>query len=114
MKRILLTAIVLLTAGTGVAQAYTPGARDVDRRQSNQDRRIEAGIRDGSLTRLESSRLRAQQAKIAHLERMARRDGYVSPREAAVIRQAQLVASRMIWAERHDNQKRGYGRPFWR
>ena len=113
MKRMLATAMVLIATTAGVAQAYSPGSSDIDRRQANQERRIEHGLRDGSLTRGEAHRLTDQQRRIDQMEREARRDGYVSQREAAEIRRAQNFASRSIWRERHDYDTRGYRGYGW-
>lgn len=109
MKRIVAAAALMILTGTGVAQAYSPGRNDIDRRQTNQDRRIDRGLHDGSLTRGEAHRLTEQQRRIDQMEREARRDGHISPREAAEIRRAQNFASRSIWRERHDRDHRGHG-----
>jgi hypothetical protein len=114
MFRMITVAAALMVSGAGLAQAYTPQGRDIDRRQDRQERRIENGVRDGSLTRGEAARLNGQQNYINGLERSARRDGYISPREAFEIRRAQDAASRQIWAERHDRQFGRFDRRFER
>jgi len=112
MTRLLTTTALLLVVGTGVAQAYSPWSSDIERREAAQERRIEQGIRNGSLTREEARRLNAQQSRIDQMERNARRDGFVSPREAAEIRRAQASAGRSIYRETHDGE--GRGRHYWR
>lgn len=83
------------------------GGNDIDRREANQAARIEAGRRDGSLTGREARALQAEQDRIHALEREAKRDGRIDPREAARIREAQQDASRHIYQERHDRDTRG-------
>lgn len=102
MKRLATLTALFLVAGTSLSQAYTPN----DRSDYNQERRIQNGLRDGSLTRREAVRLEAEQQRIHRLEAEARRDGYVSPREAAEIRRAKEAASWHIWRERHDGERR--------
>jgi hypothetical protein len=94
----------------------TPG---IDRRQAQQDFEIERGRRNGSLTAAEAAQLRAEQARIADLERRAKADGNVTREERAQIRKAQQDAQAHIWQESHDNEReggrrhRGWGRGWW-
>ena len=100
----ILTATMLAATAT---LAVTPASADViDRRQHNQQHRIEQGVRSGQITRHEYHRLQSQQAHIAALERRAERDGHVDRRERAQIRHAQNHASRHIYVEKHDGQSR--------
>ncbi len=115
MKKIVLSAALALLAMTSVAGAHERSGynsqREIDARQSNQEARIQQGVRSGDLTRREAAALEAEQAHIRALERNAQRDGRIDRREAAQIRQAQEEASRHIYQERHDNERRGDG---WR
>ncbi len=113
MTRLLTTTALLLVVGTGVAQAYSPWESGIERREAAQEHRIERGIRNGSLTREEARRLNEQQHRIDQMERSARRDGFVSPREAAEIRRAQAEAARSIYRETHDGERRGGWRRWW-
>jgi hypothetical protein len=62
--------IIALALGTMVA-GTTMAAKPVNVRQLNQERRIDAGLRSGKLTRSEAEHLRAQQASIrAEVARM--------------------------------------------
>lgn len=104
----ILTATAFL-AMTTIASADYRGASHVDARQYNQEQRIRQGVRSGEITRGEFYRLEAEQARIRHLERNAKADGYVSPAERARLNAAQNAASRHIYQEKHDSQKpRGY------
>ncbi|MFM9939261.1 MAG: hypothetical protein ACKVP7_07185 [Hyphomicrobiaceae bacterium] len=115
MKKIVLASALALAAMTSVAGAYerygSGSQREIDARQSNQETRIQQGLRSGDLTRREAAALEAEQARIRALERNAQRDGRIDGREAAQIRRAQDEASRHIYQERHDSERRGDG---WR
>ena len=101
------TILAGLTVAATTAIAVAPASADIiDRRQANQAKRIDQGIRSGELTRAEAARLKAQQAYIRELERKAERDGRVTRAEKARIQAAQNAASRSIYAEKHDAQKR--------
>jgi hypothetical protein len=115
MKRTLLT-LSLIAAGATAANAYHPSGNGIDRRQGHQVRRIEQGLRDGSLTRQEYVGLKQEQERIEALERWARRDGVITPYERQQIRAAQREASRHISYESHDGEQRGWrrwGRWWW-
>jgi hypothetical protein len=91
------------------------GARadDIDRRQYNQEQRIRDGLRAGEISRNERRALEAEQARIRELERAAKSDGYVSPRERAQIAEAQDRASRHIAQESRDGERRWWRRWYW-
>lgn len=114
MKRAAL-ALVLIAAGAGAANAYGTSNRGIDASQANQEARINQGLRDGSLTRREAAGLEAEQRRIQQMESRAKADGRVDRYEAAQIRRAQGEASRHIYQERHDGEKRGWGgfRRWW-
>ena len=100
---------IILAAAALAATALTTlpaSADEIDRRQANQISRIQQGLRDGSLTRSEASRLIEEQKRIAEMERRAERDGKVTRQEKAALDRAQDNASRHIYQERHDNESR--------
>lgn len=101
--RTLLAGIAALTVSTVGASAYD----SIDRAQSNQQARIQQGLRDGSLTRHEAARLQAEQARIADFERRAKADGHIDRREGAILGRALNESSRHIYQERHDREARG-------
>ena len=81
--------------------AATPG---IDKRQANQQRRIEEGVKSGQLTPREAARLEKGQARIQRMEDRAKADGVVTKQERARIEHAQNVESRKIAREKHDRQ----------
>jgi hypothetical protein len=85
----------------------TPG---IDREQAEQARDINRGIRNGSLTQREADALRAEQARIAEMERRAKADGVVTGEERQRIRSAQRAADAHISEETHDRERAGGGR----
>jgi uncharacterized membrane protein YebE (DUF533 family) len=105
-----LIAAVTLAASAG-ALSMTASADGIDRRQTNQERRITDGVRSGTLTRTEAQRLEAEQGRIREMERRARADGHVDRYERFRINQAQNAASRHIFRETHDSENRG--RRYW-
>lgn len=112
--RTLITAAVLgvSTLVSTSAFAYGTSTREIDSRQAEQERRIRDGVRDGSLTRSETRGLVEEQRRIQTLENRAKADGRIDAREAAEIRRAQDAASKHIYQERHDSERRG-SRRWW-
>ena len=103
MKRILLavSGMTLLMSGLVFAQAETPR---IDKRQANQEQRIDQGIASGQLNGREANRLNNQQEHINKMEDKAKSDGVMTKRERARISAAQDRASRHIVREKHDRQ----------
>jgi hypothetical protein len=85
-----------------------PGQRtpEINRRERRQAQRLRRGVRNGSLTRRETERLAAQQARIRAHEARAKSDGTVTARERASIRRQESRASRNIYRQKHDRQRR--------
>ena len=114
MTKIALAAALGLIAFTTTASAYDGRQAEIDRRQAIQEQRIQNARRSGELTRREYRQLESEQAYIRQLERNALRDGHIDRREAAQIRDAQNQASRHIYQESHDSERRGFwGRRWW-
>jgi uncharacterized membrane protein YebE (DUF533 family) len=86
-----------------LAQGTTSTPR-IDKRQANQERRIEQGEKSGQLTPREAARLERGQARVQKMENKAVADGKVTPRERAKIEKAQNRESRKIRREKHDAQ----------
>jgi hypothetical protein len=116
MSRIVIAAVLGLVASTSAAGAHDwhggYGGSNIDRRQAIQDYRIHQGVRSGEITRREAYRLEREQAHIRRLERNAKADGYLSPYERDRIRAAQNAASRHIYEESHDGNRRWFRR-WW-
>jgi CRISPR/Cas system-associated endoribonuclease Cas2 len=99
-------AIALIAALPLGALAQTKRTEDVDKRQANQQQRIDKGVKSGELTRKEAAKLRKEQDRIAKMEQKAMADGKMSKKEAARIKKAQDKASQNIKGERADKDLR--------
>ena len=98
-----LVAAVVLFGGVSFAQDKTPA---VDQRQANQKARIIEGKKSGELTKKEARRLAVQQAKIKVDEKKAKADGVVTPAERVKLQHEQNRASKNIYRQKHDAQKK--------
>lgn len=81
--------------------AATPG---VDKRQANQQQRIEQGVKSGELTAKEATRLEKGQERVQKMEDKAKADGKVTAKERERLHQAQDSQSKKIQREKHDRQ----------
>lgn len=103
--------VTKITAGLAAAcfalaaQAQTDSTTRIDKRQANQERRIEQGQKSGALTEKEAARLEKGQARVQKMEDRAAADGKVTKKERARIEHAQDKQSRRIYREKHDKQK---------
>ena len=112
MKRTssLLIAVLTAFALPVLAQTATPPARDpaatpgVDKRQANQQQRIDQGVKSGELTGKEAARLEKGQERIQTMEDKAKADGKVTPKERERLQKAETRESRRIAREKHDRQ----------
>lgn len=96
-------AVPLLLACGAISAAPSPR---VDWRQHAQEHRIIQGVQSGALTRRETRHLVAQQRVVARTERRFEADGRLRPAEARRINQLQNAASRSIYRQKHDRQRR--------
>lgn len=78
-------------------------------RNINQQRRIEAGVQNGSLTNREVAKLERGQSKVDRKEAVAGADGHVGAREQARIQRAENHQSKRIYRQKHDAQVRNQG-----
>jgi hypothetical protein len=99
-----------LSISIGTAPAYGPNRgynqpewQSINRRQANLDRRIDVGVRNGSLTRREARSLRREFNDIARLEANYRRNGLNQWEMADLDRRFDRL-SMQIRAERNDRQ----------
>jgi len=107
MKTLLMAAVaasVLAVAGPASAQSW----QTINERQANLDQRIDAGVRNGSLTRTEAARLRAEFRDLARLEARYRSSGGLSQYERRDLDRRFDVLSAQIRYERHDRDDRGW------
>jgi hypothetical protein len=106
MNQSIIAAIVAATfALPGLALAQTTSTPRIDKRQANQDKRIEEGVKSGELTKKEAARLEKGQARIQKMEDKAMADGKMTKSEARKIERAQDRESKAIARETHDKQK---------
>jgi hypothetical protein len=76
-------------------------------RNIDQQKRIEAGIGNGSLTNREAGRLERGQARVERGQFRAGSDGHVGAAEQQHIQRAENRQSRRIHRQKHDGQSRG-------
>ncbi|WP_454885311.1 hypothetical protein [Sphingomonas oryzagri] len=110
MKRTLIALALASLVAPGIASA----APTVNVRQLNQERRIDAGLRSGKLTRPEADRLRAQQSAIrAEVAQMRRRHPHgLTGADKARLTALQDRADAAILGQKHDTQRGPDKRPF--
>ncbi len=78
----------------------------INQRQRQLDARIDAGVRNGSLSYREASRLRAEFSSIAHLENSYRNNGLSISERRDLDRRFDALSQR-IYAQSHDRNRRG-------
>jgi len=99
-----LTGSMLLgLAATGLAGPRTPR---INRRQENQQDRIQQGVKSGALTRREAGRLESLEGRIQANKLIDKSDGHVSPRERAQLNRELNRASRDIYRDKHNRYTR--------
>ena len=76
-------------------------------RNVNQEKRIEGGIQNGSLTNREASKLERGQARVDRKEANAARNGHVGKAEQASIQHSENRQSRRIHRQKTDGQVHG-------
>jgi hypothetical protein len=89
-----------------VTQHPMAGLREINMRQAEQRSRIEHGFHRGAITRWEFRRLMAEQHDIEAMERAFVSDGFLSPHERAELHRRLDMASRHIFAQAHDHERR--------
>jgi hypothetical protein len=106
MKKFLAMAVAA-SALAFAAPASAQSWQNINQRQANLDQRIDTGVRNGSLTRNEAARLRADFQEIVRIERAYRMSNGLSARERDVLdRRFDALSAQLRW-ERNDNQDRG-------
>lgn len=99
-------AILAVLAATATATTALPAVAQVNVRQANQERRIDAGRRSGKLTVAEGARLRAQQRSIKRLTaRLRAQHGHLTAADKRMIHDRQAEADRAITHQKHDYQR---------
>jgi len=113
MKRLTL-ALLAATALAGAAAPATmaaaqPAFQSINQRQSNLDARIDAGVRNGSLTRAEAANLRAEFQALVRMEADYRRSGgvFTTFERQDLNRRFDLLSAK-IRMDRNDNDSRDW------
>ena len=94
---------LVMSLGANAALAVMSG---IDQRQSNQEARIEQGVRSGELTNRESVRLVRGQVELQKMENRSKRDGVVTKRERARLHKKASGESGRIYRKKHDGSRR--------
>lgn len=102
---------VLLGAGAVsvlIASAAFAGPTDdpgIQKREQNQQQRIDQGVKSGKLTPREAGKLEAQQAKIKQDEERMKSDGNLTKQERRKLTREQNRASKNIYRKKHNEKK---------
>jgi len=104
LQRTALAAITASLLATLASGAYAQSAASETQRNVDQQKRIEQGLKDGSLNTKEAARLEKGEARIDKMEANAMKDGKLTDAEKARIQNAQNKESQAIYRERHDAQ----------
>ena len=86
------------------APATAPSTPNLDKREANQQRRIDEGVKSGQLTPQEATRLQKRQDRLTANEARAKADGVVTNKERAHLQAEANRNSRVIAHEKHDRQ----------
>jgi hypothetical protein len=103
----LVAALAFPLASAAQANTNCHHPRGINARERRQEQRIRQGVRSGELTRRETERLQAEEAKIRVDEAFARRSGgELTAKERARIERELNRASKDIYKQKHDEQER--------
>lgn len=107
----------LMLAGLGIAAATVPSVasaqnwnnwQPINARQANLDKRIDIGVRNGSLNRAEAKRLRGEFRSINQLERRYRAGGLSNWERRDLDRRFDALAAKI----RHESRDRDHRRRY--
>jgi hypothetical protein len=102
----LLTALLLAAVPGLASAAEVDSTKRIDKRQENQEQRIEKGRKSGELSKKEAERMENHQKRIDRAEGKAAQDGKVTEKERARIERMQDKESKAIRAQRKDENKK--------
>lgn len=100
----LVPALLFLALSTA-ASAENNSTPGLDRREANQEKRIEQGEKSGQLTPREEKRLERGEARLERHEAAAKSDGTVTPAERKRLHKEANRMSKRIHRQKHDAQK---------
>jgi hypothetical protein len=101
----------LMIAGLGIATATIPAVagaqswQSINARQANLERRIDVGVRNGSLTRVEARNLRNEFRQLTRLEARYRQGGLSIAERRDLDRRFDRLSQRIRY-ERRDRNRR--------
>ena len=105
MKQTTQLLVALLAAVSLPVLAQTaPATPNVDKRQANQQQRIDQGVKSGELTTKEAARLEKGQDHVQKMEDKAKADGKVTAKERERLQHAENKQNRAIARQKHDGQ----------
>ncbi|MGZ3726767.1 MAG: hypothetical protein ACXWQQ_13250 [Pseudobdellovibrio sp.] len=81
----------------------------IEKREQEQQNRIQQGVKSGELKGKEAQRLENEQTKIKGMEDKAEADGKIAKKEMRRIEKAQDRASKDIYKKKHNKRKRKDG-----
>jgi uncharacterized membrane protein YebE (DUF533 family) len=84
--------------------AFAQNTQEVIQRDVNQEKRIEQGLKSGTLTTKEAGKLEREETRINRMESKALSDGKLTDAEKRRIEQEQNKVSKDIYREKHDAQ----------
>lgn len=88
----------------GIALAGPIDDPNIQKREQNQEKRIEQGVQSGQLTPKEAGKLEAKQAKIKQDEERMKADGKLTKAERRKLKREQNKASEKIYDKKHNNK----------
>jgi hypothetical protein len=108
MSKARLTMVTLAFAALpGLVLAQTSGTTStprIDKRQENQQKRIDQGVKSGALNEKEAARLQKGQDRVQKGEDKAMADGKMTKKERVKMEHMQDQQSKKIYREKHDKQ----------
>ena len=107
MKLTSVLGILLIAAVPGLATAAeVDSTKRVDKRQNNQDSRIEKGQKSGSLSERETKRLEKGQKRVDRAEARMAEDGKMTKGERKRLEKMQDRQSKRIETQRKDDNRK--------
>lgn len=92
----------MLTCTTMLATAQSTNTPKFDKRQENQQKRIDEGVKNGSITSKEQARLEKEQEHLQKKEDRIKADGKVTKRERSVLQHVEDKTSKDIYRKKHN------------
>lgn len=99
-----MTAGALALMMSGIAMAGPTDDPGIQKREQNQEKRIQQGVQSGQLTPKEAGRLEAQQTKIKQDEERMKADGKLTKAERKKLKREQNRASDNIYRKKHNEK----------